>query len=89
MIALSGVAKENAERAAKRIEIAVQMVTGNLGPLIGSRGCGKSPVTGPTYFNIDDPEYQKDYQEEKKVNPSSDDDIYKRNEFLKLLEEEK
>ena len=62
MISLAGVAKENAERAAKRIEIAVKMVNGNLAPLIGSRGCGKSPVTGPTSFNIDDP----DYQEEKK-----------------------
>ena len=62
MISLAGVAKDNAERAAERIKIAVQMVTGNLGPLIGSRGCGKTPPEfhGPTSFNIDDPEYQEE-----------------------------
>ena len=78
MISLAGVAKENAERAAKRIEFAVQMVNGNLGPLIGSRGCGKTPPEfhGQAYdlkdenktptWGDDDPEYQEDYQEEKK-----------------------
>ena len=67
MISLAGVAKENAERAAKRIEIAVQMVNGNLGPLIGSRGCGKTPpeLHGPDSFNIDDPEYQDDWEDKK------------------------
>ena len=43
MISLSGIAKENAERAAKRIQIAVQMVAGNL-----------EPVIGPKFFSIDD-----------------------------------
>ena len=68
MISLSGVAEENAERAAERIKIAVKMVNGNLGPLIGSRGCGKTPpeFIGKTSFNIDDPEYQEDYKEDKK-----------------------
>ena len=87
MISLAGVAKENAERAAERIKIAVQMVNGNLGSLItpargtgknqavlneikrmsGRRGCGKTPpeLHGPTSFNIDDPEYQEDWEEKK------------------------
>ena len=43
MISLAGVAKENAERAAERIKIAVQMVNGNLGSLIpAARGTGKN-----------------------------------------------